>query len=343
MNDYISRMASLDGKNCLIDLHQHLDGSISVSIAKKLAAMQNIDLPDENTLAKLLSVEPDCRDLNQYLEKFALPLSLLQTREAISESVYLLLNELQSQGLIYAEIRFAPQLHTDKELTQEEVIRAAIQGLNRGSLPGGLILCCMRGSDTHGANLETVRLAAEFLGEGVLALDLAGAEAIYDTGNYEKEFSLARQLGVPYTIHAGEADGPGSIRKAIGYGAKRIGHGVRSVEDKDLLRFLAEKGITLECCPTSNLQTQIFPSIHDFPARVFLDAGVKFTINTDNTSVSATNLRREWELVIDAFSLTDEEVKTILLNAVDAAFTGEDMKQTLRDAINSTFPMLTSV
>ncbi len=328
---------SLEGKNCLIDLHQHLDGSISPACAVELAALQGISIPQGDALRTLLSVDADCRDLNQYLEKFAFPLSLLQTREGITQAVVLLLRELSQQGLIYSELRFAPQLHTLRGLTQEDAIQASIAGLARSSLPCGLILCCMRGEDNLSANLETVRLASKYLGQGVAAIDLAGAEAIYDTGDYHREFALARELGVPYTIHAGEADGPGSVRKAIAYGAKRIGHGVRSVEDPALLQFLAENGIILECCPTSNLQTQIFPAMEAFPARIFLNAGVKFTINTDNTSVSATNLRREWQRVIDTFSLTEQEVKAILLHSVDAAFASETLKAHLRQQVCTAF------
>lgn len=327
----------LDSKRCLIDLHMHLDGSISVEAARKLAAMQNLSLPEGKALETALRVSPDCRDLNEYLTKFALPLTLLQTKAGIAESVYLLLEELKAEGVIYAETRFAPQLHCDKGLTQADAIEAAIEGLKRSGLPGGLILCCMRGGDTKEANLETVRLAAEYLNKGVFAVDLAGAEAIFPTEDYEEEFALARQLQVPYTIHAGEADGPDSVRKALSFGTKRIGHGVRCVEDPELVAELAAQKILLECCPTSNLQTQIFPDKNSLPFRKFLDAGLRFTINTDNISVSGTSLRREWALVIDTFHLTEAEVMGILLNAADGCFAGEDVKENLRKTIREAF------
>jgi len=324
-------------KNCLIDLHLHLDGSISVESAKELARIQGISIPDDDELVGLLSVSEGCRDLNEYLEKFAFPCSLLQTKEAISMSVYNLMKELEAEGIIYAEIRFAPQKHKEQGLSQEDVILAAMDGLNRSGVDGGLILCCMRDEGNLEENMETVSLASKYLGQGVAAVDLAGAEALFSTKDFEEVFTFAKESGVPMTIHAGEADGPESIRTALRFGAKRIGHGVRSIEDPELVSYLAEKGIILECCPTSNLQTCIFDSINDYPIRKFLETGVKFTINTDNLTVSATSLRKEWDMVITAFDLTEDEVKGILLNSVEAAFADEETKAMLREKIEKEY------
>lgn len=326
-------------KNCLIDLHLHLDGSISLESAKELAKMQSIDIPEDDELKKLLSVNEDCKDLNEYLKKFAFPCSLLQTKEAITEAVFNLMEELKEEGLIYAEVRFAPQKHKEQGLTQEEVIRAAIDGLDRSELRSGLILCCMREEGNLDENLETVTLASKYLGKGVVAVDLAGAEALYPTENFEKEFVLAKELGVPYTIHAGEADGPESVKKALEFGAKRIGHGVRSTEDKELMDTLEKEGVILECCPTSNIQTCVFESIEEYPIRTFLDAGIKFTVNTDNISVSATSLRKEWDKIINAFGLTDEVVRGLLMNSAEAAFAEEEVKKKLRQRIDEEFGM----
>lgn len=325
-------------KTCLIDLHLHLDGSLSIDSVRKLAKLQNISIPEEEDyLRSMLSVNGDCRDLNEYLEKFDFPLTLLQTPEGIAMSVANLTHELHQQGLMYAELRFAPQLHLHKGLTQRQVIEAAIHGLKDSPIPCGLILCCMRMKDNKEANLETVRLAKEYLGKGVAALDLAGAEAVFPTREFKEEFTLARELGVPYTIHAGEADGRDSVCTALEFGTKRIGHGIRSWEDPELLKVLASHGVTLECCPTSNLNTQIFGSISEYPIGPMLDAGVRFTVNTDNMTVSSTNLKREWQLLIDAFRLTGDHVKLLLLNAANAAFADEVLKEVLRNKIHQEF------
>lgn len=324
----------LNGKQCLIDLHLHLDGSLSIASVKKLAALQSIPLPEDDLLHSILSVGPECRDLNEYLEKFDYPLSLLQTPEGIAMSVSNLLEELSVQGLMYAEIRFAPQLHLMKGLSQRQVVEAAIAGLKDAPIPCGLILCCMRMPDNKAENLETVRLAKDYLGKGVVALDLAGAEAVFPTKNFCEEFALARELAVPYTIHAGEADGRDSIYTALEFGTKRIGHGIRAWEDPALLKTLAAEGITLECCPTSNLNTQIFQDLRDYPIPVMLEEGVRFTVNTDNMTVSNTTLAREWQLLMDHFPLERSDVIRILLNAVDAAFASDALKAELRKKIH---------
>ena len=317
----------------LIDLHLHLDGSLSVKSVKELAALQNIAIPEDAELLKQLRVNDDCKDLTEYLEKFAFPGMLLQTKEAIALSVYNLQEELKEQGLIYAEIRFAPQLHTHKGLSQKEIVEAAIEGLNRSDFCANLILCCMRGNDNHEENLETVKMAKEYLGKGVCCLDIAGAEALFPTDDFKDIFDLAKELGVPYTIHAGEADGPKSVYKALEYGTKRIGHGVHSIEDEDLLKKLADEGITLELCPTSNLHTCIFDKIEDYPIRKFMEKGIKVTVNTDNMTVSNVTLGSEIKKLIAAFDLTDDEVKDIARNSVNACFADEETKKELLEKI----------
>lgn len=316
-------------KYALMDLHLHLDGSQPLSSVKELAAMQGIDIPCDEELLKLIRVSPDCRDLTEYLEKFAFPLSLMQTEKAISASVYNLCRELESQGLIYCEIRFAPQLHCDKGLTQAQVIEAAIEGAKKASIPCSLILCCMRGRDNRDKNLETVKLAKEYLGDAVKAVDLAGAEALFPTEDFRELFELAKELEIPYTIHAGEAAGSESICEALSMGAKRLGHGVNSYKDEVLMERLAVENILLELCPTSNLHTCIFDHIAQYPIRAFLEKGVKFSINTDNMAVSATNLLKEWELIAKTFELNDAQMKEIALNTAKAAFADGSTKAKL--------------
>ena len=323
----------------MIDLHLHFDGSLLPRMVLELADEQGIELParEPDELKLFLTAPADCESLNEYLEKFDLPLLVLQTKEAIRKGMYTLASSLKEQGMLYAEIRFAPQLHTKKGLTQDQVVKAAILGLQE-ALAGSffkakLILCCMRGTDNLEENLLTVRTAAAYLGRGVAAVDLAGAEALYPTEDYEKVFALARELSVPFTIHAGEADGAESVWAALRMGACRIGHGVRAGEDAELLAELRKRHIPLEMCPSSNVQTKAVPSFSEHPVLQYLRQGLAVTVNTDNMTVSDTTIDREFRLLQEELGMTREERKTLLLNAADAAFLTEEERWRLKDVI----------
>jgi adenosine deaminase len=325
-------------KEISIDLHLHFDGSLSISNARALAALEGVALPeDDNELKVALTVSPDCKDLGEYLTKFAFPLSLLQSEAAIEQGMYTLCRELDAEGCIYAEIRFAPQLHLNKGLDQKKVVEAAIRGFKRSAIDGGLILCCMRGDDNAALNETTVEMAREYLGKGVVALDLAGNEAGFPTDSFASLFARARELQVPFTIHAGEADCAESVRSALAMGASRIGHGVRSIEDPALVDILAKNHIALELCPISNIQTTVFDDISEYPIREFLKAGVAVTVNSDNRSVSATTARQEMLLLKNTFALTDEEEKALLHSSVDAAFASEALKKKLHERVEESF------
>lgn len=325
-------------QRCLIDLHLHLDGSISVPMARRLAELDGRVLDeDDASLGRRLSVTYDCRDLNEYLQKFDFTANLLETREQLSECMYLLQEELVQLGYLYAEIRFAPQRHGARGLSQREAVEAVLEGLGRSCFEAGVILCCMRGDDTREANLETVRLASEYLGRGVVALDLAGAEALFPTKDFADVFAYARELGVPFTIHAGEADGPESVRAALEFGASRIGHGIRSIEDDSLVELLARDGVPLEMCPTSELQTSAIDDYAKFPLRQLIERGVNVTVNADNMGVSVTDVRRELLLLAGIFELTDADVQKLLVNAARAAFAGDALKDELVRRINAEF------
>lgn len=325
-------------QRCLIDLHLHLDGSISVPMARRLAELDGRVLDeDDASLGRRLSVTYDCRDLNEYLQKFDFTANLLETREQLSECMYLLQEELAQLGYLYAEIRFAPQRHGARGLSQREAVEAVLEGLGRSCFEAGVILCCMRGDDTREANLETVRLASEYLGRGVVALDLAGAEALFPTKDFADVFAYARELGVPFTIHAGEADGPESVRAALEFGASRIGHGIRSIEDDSLVELLARDGVPLEMCPTSELQTSAIDDYAKFPLRQLIERGVNVTVNADNMGVSVTDVRRELLLLAGIFELTDADVQRLLVNAARAAFAGDALKDELVRRINAEF------
>lgn len=256
-----------------------------------------------------------------------MPNRVLQTEAALERVAFELVEDMALEGLTYAEIRFAPQLSCEKGLSQEQVTEAVMAGVRRGMLSYprikiGLILCCMRGAgkDNLEKNEKTVDLAARYLGDVVCAVDLAGAEGLYDTALFESLFCRAAKAGVPYTIHSGEADGPGSVRSALAFGAKRIGHGVASARDLKLMEELAESGVALEVCVTSNVQSKAVPSLAEHPIRQLFDAGVRVTVNTDNRTVSGTTLVKEIELVKTAFGFTDEEIGKMETYAQEARF-----------------------
>lgn len=304
-----------------IDLHLHLDGSLTPAYVISQAKKQGLDLPvwEEKELVKYMTAPADCRDLNEYLEKFDLPCSVMQTEDALTEAVRDVCRQMEAQGMKYVEIRFAPQLHTKKGLTQRQVTEAAIKGLPQGKgLEAKLILCCMRMENNEKENMETIRMAEEYLGKGVAAADLAGAEAIFPTKSFEPVFRMAREAGVPFTIHAGEADGPESIWTALKFGAKRIGHGVRCLEDETLVEYLREHRIPLEVCPTSNFQTKAVKG--EYPLKKMLEKGLCVTLNTDNTTVSGTTLEKEFEVARTRLGVTEEELEILKANAEKARF-----------------------
>lgn len=323
----------------MIDLHLHFDGSLLPRTILELAEEQKIPLPaeDPDELKLFLTAPEDCGSLNEYLEKFDLPLMVLQTKEAIRKGMYTLLCSLREQGMLYAEVRFAPQSHLRKGLTQEEAVKAAVLGMQEavaGSFfKAKLILCCMRGTDNLEANKKTIETAASYLGRGVAAVDLAGAEALYPTADFEELFVYAKSMGVPYTIHAGEADGPESIEAALRFGAARIGHGVRAQEDEGLLALLKERQIPLEMCPTSNVQTKAVGSFREHPILKYLRSGLKVTLNTDNMTVSDTTIEREFSRLSGELGMTAEEHRQLLYHAADAAFLTEEERGRMKDVI----------
>ncbi len=327
----------------MIDLHLHLDGSLTPEDILALAKLAGVKLPcnDAESLLPLLQAEADCQSLAEYLEKFDLPLQVLQTEETIRLAVYFLVKRLAEDGLVYGEIRFAPQLHLQQGLTQQQVVAAAVEGLDKAvaefDIPAQLILCCMRMADNQKANEETVRVAKEFLHKGVCAVDLAGAEAAFPTENFTDIFALAKQLDVPFIIHAGEAAGPESVWQALALGAKRIGHGVRAIEDAALVATLGERKIPLETCFTSNLQTKAVKSAESYPLQAFLEQGLAVTVNTDNMTVSGTNLVTEYRLLKKVFGLSEAVLQQIACNAADAAFLPDQQRETLKKQIAEKF------
>ena len=227
----------------------------------------------------------------------------------------------------------APQLSTAQGLTQREVVETLVNAFYKQKfIHANLILCLMRGENTHKANLETIEVAKDFIGKGVVAIDLAGAEALFGNELFVSEFELARKYKIPFTIHAGEAGNAKSVQSAIEMSASRIGHGVRSVDDKNVLELLKKHGICLEICPKSNLDTKTIKSYSELPLRQLKEAGVKVTINTDDMTVSNTELWKEYRTLYK-LGFKENELQEFALNTIDAAFISDAEKSVLKKFI----------
>ncbi len=304
----------------MIDLHLHLDGSLTPSDIKALARLTKTELPteDDEALFSLLCAR-GTRSLNEYLEKFELPLSVLQNGETVGQAVERLGRRLFDLGYEYAEVRFAPLLHLRRGADLRAIAEGALEGRKRSKTPINLLFCCMRGADAL-LNRKTIELAAEYKNEGVAGVDLAGAEALYPTENYKEVFSLAAKENLNITIHAGEAAGEDSVRAALDFGAKRIGHGVAAAKSEDLMQRIRNEGVTIEVCPTSNLQTGAVQSIKAHPLALFLEKGIPCALSSDNMTVSDTDVFREWGKVRQAFSFEENVKERLFASARKAAF-----------------------
>ena len=302
-----------------IELHLHLDGSLNVEYASKLLGK---DCKNE-------MIGSNSTSLADYLKRFDLPIDLLQDYDNIVEFCYLLGKDLVNDGVIYAEVRFCPLFH-NKKISVDRVITAIRVGFARvEELKINLIFCMMR-HFSFDDNLKIINLAKKYLGNGCCAIDLAGSEAQFPTSDFEELFTIVKNENIPFTIHAGEADGPTSLMSAIKFGTKRIGHGVRCVEDDNVVKLIRDNNIYLEVCPTSNIDTKSFASINEHSIKRLVEEGLLVTISTDNRTVSNTTLTNEYKILRDAFNFTDEDFLKFNLNAIDASFLSDDEKEELR-------------
>ena len=322
-----------------LDLHLHLDGSMKPETAWELAKERGITLPAEDldSFRHFIIVTADCRSVNEYLKRFEMPLSILQDAGSLARTADELVEMLALQGLAYAEIRFAPQLHLRKGTCQRDAVDAVLEGIRRGTethpeIGIGLILCamCVGTQDVNKeANLETVRVAKEYLGRGVSGIDLAGMEGIVPLSNFAPVFRLARDLGVPFTCHAGDSQGPETVEAALDFGAKRVGHGHRIYDDPDLCARAIRDGVTLEICPTSNIQCETQPSYEAHPLKRLLEMGMACTINTDNIILSDIDLDKEYDHCVNEMGLTYEDLIRCNIHSVKASFMPAAKKQEL--------------
>lgn len=316
------------GKLPKIELHLHLDGSVRIDTAAEILE-QDIDIVKSNMIAP-----KKCTDLNEYLTKFDYPNIILQSRANLERVSYELALDLLDDGVIYAEVRFAPLKHIKEGLSIEEVINAVLLGFSKVDIKINLILCMMRDM-SNSDNLKVIDIAKRYLNRGVCAIDLAGAESLFKTSSFQELFNYANSVEVPFTIHAGEADGISSIKSALDFGTLRIGHGIRLLEDTTLMNLVRDKKILLEICPTSNIQTNVVKSYENHPIKKYYDYGIRISINTDNRTVSNVNLTDEYKNLINNLGFTIQNIIDINKMAISTAFLSNDEKTQLLNEYNS--------
>lgn len=308
------------------ELHCHLDGSLRIKTIIELAENQGVALPSKNEddLLKILSVGPLDKSLEDYIKKFDITLSVLQTPTSLERAAFELAMDCHDDGVRYLEVRYSPVLHTQKGMHLSETVDSVKNGLaqafNECGILTGIIICGIRHiSPAH--SLELANLSVEYKNKGVIGFDLAGAEENFPAKKHKEAFYLILNNNINTTLHAGEVFGPKSIHQAIHIcGAHRIGHGTRAIEDLDLLNYINDHRIPLEICLTSNINTRSVPSISTHPFKRYIDEKIRVTLNTDNRLISNTNLSKEYEIAINNFNLNESEVRTIIINGFKSTF-----------------------
>ena len=306
-----------------VELHLHFDGSISLDLLEKWSGLSHDEVIRE-------SVSKNDTSLDKYLEHFNFINKYLQTKENLELASYTLGSDLEKENVIYAEVRFAPLLHTNKGLTGEEVIDSLIKGFSKCNIKINLILCMIRGMD-YSFNRKVIDLALKYLGKGVVAVDLAGGEASNPFKDYEELFKICKDFSIPTTIHAGEVL-KRDIRNIIPY-TKRIGHGIKIYDDMELINLVKENNMLLEVCPKSNIDTNNISDYKIHPIKYLYDSGVKVSVNTDNRTVSNITLTEEYSSLINILGLTLDDLYQMNLNAISYAFISKDEKEKLKSIL----------
>ncbi|MBE8470195.1 adenosine deaminase [Streptomyces justiciae] len=329
-------------------LHDHLDGGLRPATVIELAAEVGHTLPttDPDELAAWYFEAANSGDLVRYIATFEHTLAVMQTREGLLRVAEEYVLDLAADGVVYGEVRYAPELNTRGGLAMSEVVETVQEGLAAGMAKAaaagtpvrvGTLLCGMRMFDRVA---EAADLAVAFRDAGVVGFDIAGAEDGFPPADHLAAFEHLRRESVPFTIHAGEAHGLPSIHQAVQVcGAQRIGHGVRLTEDivegklGRLASWVRDRRIALEMCPTSNLQTGAATSIAEHPITALKDLGFRVTLNTDNRLVSGTTMTREMSLLVEEAGWTVEDLRTVTVNALKSAFIPFDERKALIDDV----------
>jgi len=306
------------------ELHQHLDGALRPETAVELAAAIGVSLSLDEARLRMVA-PPRCANQAELLTFFDLPIALLQTDTALRRAAVELVVTLAEERVRYAEIRWAPRLHLERGLGMGAVIEAVAQGIEDAierlgsSAPAvSLIVTAMR-SHPPAANVLLAREAAAF-GEPVVGFDLAGLEAEWPAPPHAAAFVAAADGGLKLTAHAGEVAGPEHIREALDLGATRIAHGVTAIDDPELVDELKRRGVTLDMCPTSNVQAGIVADLAEHPLARVHRLGVSVTCSTDDRVVANTNLTDELARTATLLGMTRQELASIALNAFRRGF-----------------------
>ncbi len=333
------------------ELHLHLDGAVLPATALELARTRGVDAPrDFAGMAAVLVAPMPCRDQDQLLDAFDLPVALLQDADALARVTRELVFVEAATGVRYAEIRWAPALHTDRGMGLAEGIAAVCDGAAAGSAATGVVvrlICTAMRSHEPATNVALAETAARFRDRGLTGFDLAGREERFpDAAAHRAAFEAARAGGLRITLHAGEWGGAAQIRRALALDPERIAHGPGAADDPALMAELRARGVVLDLTPTSNVQAGIVPSVADHPLARLHRAGVRVTLSTDDPTVSDVRLTDEYESAVARIGLSPAELWAIDRLALDVAFADEEILAPLRaefDAWAAGIPELVGV
>ncbi|MFH6636652.1 adenosine deaminase [Streptococcus suis] len=323
------------------ELHCHLDGSLSLGVIRQLAQMAKITVPAEDeALRKLVSVHGKVDSLMAYLKLFDFVRPLLQTASALELAAYDLVRQAARDKIIYIEVRFAPELSTDQDLTILEAVSAVLVGLNRGQEDFGVVaklLVCGLKQTKPNQTKELFSAITDLAPKGLVGFDFAGNEADYPTEELRDIIQFTQSLGYPMTFHAGECGCVTNVIQALELGIRRIGHGTALTRNPEAIQAFVNSGATLEMCLTSNLQTGAADLIEYFPYRELVEAGANITINTDNRTVSNTTLNREYQLFVEYFGTSKADFYRFNQNAIQASFASEEEKKVLLELLDQQY------
>tara|TARA_B100001057_G_C22713837_1_gene896931 strand:+ start:173 stop:1159 length:987 start_codon:yes stop_codon:yes gene_type:complete len=316
-----------------IELHVHLDCCLSYDVVKKIDP--EIDYLN---FKKKFQAGFSSNSLSDYIKCADNAINLMQNKLNIELVIDDFFDQLKYDNVIYCEIRFAPLLHLENGLNGKEVVRivcnSVSKNVKRTGIIAGIILCTLRHYSNQ-ESMQTVKLAKMFKNNGVVGFDLAADEAGYSLNNHVSAFNYAKENNINCTTHAGEAKGSESIWESIEkLKTKRIGHGVRCLEDKKLISYLKEKDYHLEICISSNIKTKTFNKIEDHPISDIYNSSISLSINTDGRTISDTNLTKEYEIISSKFNWSTKDFKQCNLEAIKYSFTSDKVKSYLIDIIN---------